>query len=98
MVRQSRRRIENEKTVEMNKKGDSRQSLQQKKGKRVSGEGLPGGKTGEVDDRREKYRDINKTVKQYDHMMTDGRRQNVQQENGKHDDRWEEADCAAREW
>ena len=28
-------------------------SMQQKKGKRVSGEGLPGGKTVKVDDRRE---------------------------------------------
>ena len=28
--------------------------MQQKKGKRVSGEGLPGGKTGEVNDRRER--------------------------------------------
>ena len=37
------------------KKNDGRrQSMQQKRGKRVSGEGLPGGKTVEVDDRRER--------------------------------------------
>ena len=49
----------------------------------MSGEGLPGGKTVEDDDIREKERDVNKTVKQNDHNMTDGRRQSGQQENGK---------------
>ena len=45
---------------------------------------LPGGKTVDVDDIREKKkRDVNKTVKQNDHKMTDGRRRRVQQENGK---------------
>ena len=45
---------EKEKTVDQKKKDDSRQSMQQKRGKRVSGEGLPGGKTVKVDDRRER--------------------------------------------
>ena len=36
------------------KKDDRRQSMQQKKGKRVSGEGVPGGKIVKVDDRRER--------------------------------------------
>ena len=36
------------------KKDDKRQSMQQKRGKRVSGEGLPGGKIVKVDDRRER--------------------------------------------
>ena len=36
------------------KKDDRRQRMQQKRGKRVSGEGLPGGKTVKVDDRRER--------------------------------------------
>ena len=36
------------------KKDDRRQNMQQTKGKRVSGEGLPGGKTVKVDDRRER--------------------------------------------
>ena len=45
---------------------------------------MPGGKTVEVDDIREqKERDVNKTVKQNDHKMTDWRRRRVQQENGK---------------
>ena len=44
---------EKEKTVDQ-KKDDRRQSMQQKRGKRVSGEGLPGGKTVKVDDRRER--------------------------------------------
>ena len=35
------------------KKEDRKQSVQQKKGKRVSGEGVPGGKIVKVDDRRE---------------------------------------------
>ncbi|KAI0239012.1 hypothetical protein LSAT2_010238 [Lamellibrachia satsuma] len=38
------------------KKDDRRQRMQQKRGKRVSGEGLPGGKTVKVDDRRERGR------------------------------------------
>ena len=54
-----------------------------KRGKRVSGEGLQGSKTVEVDYIRENKRDINKTVKQNDHKMTDGRRLSMQQENGK---------------
>ena len=45
---------EKEKTVDQKKKDDRRQSMQQKRGKRVSGEGLPGGKTVKVDDRRER--------------------------------------------
>ena len=49
----------------------------------MSGEGLPADKTGEIDDRRERERDGSKTVKQNEHKMTDGRRQDVQQENGK---------------
>ena len=49
----------------------------------MSGEGLPGGKTVEVDDTRERERDVSKTVKQDVHEMTDGRRQSMQQENGK---------------
>ena len=36
------------------KEDDRRQSMQQKKGKRVSGEGMPGGKIVKVDDRRER--------------------------------------------
>ena len=32
--------------------------MQQKKGKRVSGEGLPGGKTVEVNDRRERGHNV----------------------------------------
>ena len=36
------------------KKDERRQSMQQKKGKRVSGEGLPGGKIVKVADRRER--------------------------------------------
>ena len=35
-------------------RAEKRQSMQQKKGKRVSGEGLPGGKIVKVDDRRER--------------------------------------------
>ena len=35
------------------KKDDRRQRMQQKRGKRVSGEGLPGGKTIKVDDMRD---------------------------------------------
>ncbi|KAI0207896.1 Mechanosensory protein 2 [Lamellibrachia satsuma] len=45
---------EKEKTVDQKKKDERRQSMQQKRGKRVSGEGLPGGKTVKVDDRRER--------------------------------------------
>ena len=45
---------EKEKTVDQKKKDDWRHSMQQKKGKRVSGEGLPGGKIVKVDDRRER--------------------------------------------
>ena len=45
---------EKEKTVDQKKKDDRRQSMQQKRGKRVSGEGLPGGKMVKVDDRRER--------------------------------------------
>ena len=44
---------------------------------------LPGGKTVEVDDKRESEKYISKTVKQNDHKMTDGRRQSVQQDNYK---------------
>ena len=40
--------------MDQKKKDDRRQSMQQKRGKRVSGEGLPGGKTVKVDDRRER--------------------------------------------
>ena len=54
-----------------------------KRDKWVSGEGLSGGKTVEVDNRRERERDVSNTVKQNDHKMTDGRRQSGQQENGK---------------
>ena len=43
---------EKEKIVDQKKKDDRRQSMQQKRGKQVSGEGLPGGKTVKVDDRR----------------------------------------------
>ena len=43
-----------EKTVDQKKKDDRRQSMQQNKGKRVSGERLPGGKTIEVNGRRER--------------------------------------------
>ena len=53
MVEDIKRR-EKEKTVDQKKKDDRRQSMQQKRGKRVSGEGLPGGKTVKVDDRRER--------------------------------------------
>ena len=45
---------EKEKTVDQKKKDDRRQSMQQKRGKRVSGEGLPGGKTVGVNDRRDR--------------------------------------------
>ena len=45
---------EKEKTVDQKKNDDRRQSMQQKRGKRVCGEGLPGGKTVKVDDRRER--------------------------------------------
>ena len=44
---------------------------------------MPGGKTVDVNDIRGKERDVNKTVKQDDHKMTNRRRQSVQQENGK---------------
>ena len=40
--------------MDQKKKDDRRQSMQQKKGKQVSGEGVPGGKTVEADDRRER--------------------------------------------
>ena len=45
---------EKEKTVDQKKKDGRRQSMQQKRGKRVSGEGLPCGKTVKVDHRRER--------------------------------------------
>ena len=45
---------EKEKNVDQKKKLARRQSMQQKRDKRVSGEGLPGGKTVKVDDRRER--------------------------------------------
>ena len=48
------------KTVDQKKKDGRRQSMQQRRGKRVSGEGLPGGKTVEVDDRREGGKEYNK--------------------------------------
>ena len=41
---------EKEKTMDQKKKDDRRKSMQQKKGKWVSREGLPGGKTVKVDD------------------------------------------------
>ena len=44
-----------EKTVEQKKNG-RRQSRQEKEGKWVSGDELPGGKTAEVDNRRERER------------------------------------------
>ena len=53
--------------------------MQQKRGKRVSGDGLPGGTTVEVENRGEMERDISKTVKQNEQNMTYGRRQSVQQ-------------------
>ena len=68
-----------EKTVEQKKKDGRRQSMQQKRGKRVSGDGLPGGTTVEVENRGERERDISKTVKQNEQNMTYGRRQSVQQ-------------------
>ena len=40
--------------MDQKKKDDRRKSMQQKRGKRVSGEGLPGGKTVKVNDRRER--------------------------------------------
>ena len=49
---------EKEKTMDQKKKDDRRQSMQQKKGKRVSGEGLSGGKTVQVNDRRERERSV----------------------------------------
>ena len=45
---------EKDKTVDQKKKDDRRQSMQQKRGKRVSGEGLLSGKTVKVADRRER--------------------------------------------
>ena len=45
---------EKKKTVDQKTKDERRQCMQQKRGKRVSGEGLPGGKTVKVDDRRER--------------------------------------------
>ena len=45
---------EKEKNVDQKKKDDKRQSMQQMRGKRGSGDGLPGGKTVKVDDRRER--------------------------------------------
>ena len=47
--------------------------MEQKEGKRVSGGGLTGGTTVEVDDRRERERDVSKTGRQNEHMMADGR-------------------------
>ena len=40
--------------MDQKEKDGRRQSMQQRRGKRVSGEGLPGGKTVETDDRRER--------------------------------------------
>ena len=51
MVEDNERR-EKEKAVDQKKNG-RRQSMQQKRGKRVNGEGLPGGKAVGVEDRRE---------------------------------------------
>ena len=48
------KRGEKMKTVDQKKKDDRRQSMQQKRGKWVSGEGLPSGKTVKVEDRRER--------------------------------------------
>ena len=45
---------EKEKTVDQKKKDERRLGMQQKRGKRVSGEGLPSGKAVKVDDRRER--------------------------------------------
>ena len=53
---------EKDKTVDQKKKDDRRQSMQQKKGKRVSGEGLPGGKTVKVDDRRERGHSVRQEI------------------------------------
>ena len=53
--------------------------MQQRRGKRVSGEGLPW----EVDNKRGRERDVSYKVKQYEHKIADGKRQSVQQENGK---------------
>ena len=47
---------EKKNTVDQKKKDERRQSMQQKRGKRVSGEGLLGGKIVKVDDRRERGR------------------------------------------
>ena len=49
----------------------------------MSGEGFPGDKTVEVDDTREREIDVSKIVKQNGETMIDGRRQSVQQQNGK---------------
>ena len=57
--------------------------MRSKRGKRISGEGLLNGKTVEVDDRRERERDVCKTIQQNKRKLADGRRQSVQQENGK---------------
>ena len=43
-------------TASKNKKDGRRKPVQQKEGKRVIGEGLSGGNTVEVDDRRERRR------------------------------------------
>ena len=43
-------------TASKNKKDGRRKRVQQKEGKRVIGDGLPGGNTVEVDDRRERGR------------------------------------------
>ena len=40
--------------MDQKEKDGRRQGMQQRRGKRVSGEGLPGGKTVEADDRRER--------------------------------------------
>ena len=50
--------VEDNKSREKEKKDDRRQIVQQKKGKRVSAEVLPGGKTVEVDDRRERGHNV----------------------------------------
>ena len=49
----------------------------------MSGEGLPGGKTVVVDNRRERDIYVNKSVKQNEHKTAGGRRHSALQENGK---------------
>ena len=64
--------------VEQKKKTGRRQNVQQNICKQVSGEGLSGGKTVQINGSREMERDVSKTVKQNDHTMTDGRKQSLQ--------------------